>query len=96
MPRGSRCPKAGQPGWAVFIPIYNVYVLCKVAGKPGWWVLLMLIPLVNVIIAFLIGLGVAQQFNKSAVFGIGIFFLPFIFYAILAFGDATYVGAATA
>ena len=88
--------KAGQPGWAVLIPIYNVYILCKVAGKPGWWVLLMLIPLVNVIIAFLVCLGVAQQFNKSAVFGIGIFFLPFIFYALLAFGDASYGGAATA
>ena len=72
--------------------------LCPLQGRwqTGLWVLLMLMPLVNVIIAFLICLGVAQQFNKSAVFGIGIFFLPFIFYAILAFGDATYVGAATA
>src|SRR5208283_4844553 len=39
--------KAGQPGWAVLIPIYNMYVLLKAAGKPGWWLLLMLIPIVG-------------------------------------------------
>lgn len=88
--------KAGQPGWAVFIPIYNVYVLCKVAGKPGWWVLLMLIPVVGFIIAILVTIGVAQQFGKGSVFSIGLILLPFIFYPLLAFGDATYGGAATA
>jgi hypothetical protein len=34
--------KAGQPGWGAIIPIYNVYLLCKIAGKPGWWVILFL------------------------------------------------------
>ena len=85
--------KAGQPGWAVLIPIYNTYVLCKVAGKSGWWVLLLCIPLVNIICALLVVLGVAQNFGKGAGFGIGLFFLPFVFYPILAFGDATYGGA---
>src|SRR6476646_7985367 len=41
--------KAGQPGWAAIIPIYNAYILTQIAGRPGWWVLLMLIPLVNIV-----------------------------------------------
>jgi hypothetical protein len=88
--------KAGQPGWGVLIPIYNIYLLCKIAGKPGWWVILCCIPLVNVIIALLVMLGIAENFGKGAGFGIGLFFLGFIFFPILAFGDATYGGAAEA
>jgi hypothetical protein len=42
--------KAGQPGWAAIIPIYNWYVLCKIVGRPGWWVILLLIPFINFII----------------------------------------------
>ena len=82
--------KAGQPGWAVLIPIYNAYVLCKVAGKSGWWVLLLLIPCVGVICSFFVVLGVAQNFGKGVGFALGLFFLPFIFYPILGFGDASY------
>lgn len=84
--------KAGQPGWASIIPIYNTYVLCKIAGKPGWWVILMLIPFVNFIILILVCLGVAEKFGKGAGFGLGLAFLGFIFFPILAFGDATYRG----
>ena len=86
--------KAGHPGWASLIPFYNAYVLCKVAGKPGWWLLLMLIPLVNIVIFLLVSLGVAEQVGKGAGFGIGLFFLGFIFYPILAFGDSAYGGKA--
>ena len=53
--------KAGQPGWAAIIPIYNIYVMCKVAGRPGWWLLLMLIPLVNVIIAIILNVDIAKN-----------------------------------
>ena len=82
--------KAGQPGWAVLIPIYNCYVLCKVAQRPGWWLLLLLVPLVNLIIAIVLAIDVAKQFNKGVGFGLGLAFLGFIFYPILGFGEATY------
>ncbi len=52
--------KAGQPGWAAIIPIFNLYILCKVAGRPGWWVLLMLIPFVNFIIAIILLIDLAK------------------------------------
>lgn len=84
--------KAGRPGWGALIPIYNLYLLCGIAGKPGWWVILMFIPIVNLIISILVSLGVAENFGKGAGFGIGLAFLPFIFYPILGFGDATYGG----
>src|SRR5438034_10009022 len=46
--------KAGQPGWACIIPIYNLYVWCKIVGRQWWWILLMLIPVVNFIILILL------------------------------------------
>lgn len=82
--------KAGKPGWAVLIPIYNAYVLLKIAGKPGWWLLLYLIPLVNIIIAIIVVFALAERFGKGAGFAIGMLLLPIIFYPILGFGSATY------
>src|SRR4051812_6556874 len=64
--------KAGYPGWAAIIPIYNVYILCKVAGRPGWWLILFLIPFVNWIIMIVIGIDIARNFGKSAGFGVGL------------------------
>ena len=86
--------KAGQPGWAAIIPIYNVYVMCKVAGRPGWWLLLMLIPLVNFIIAIILSVDIAKRFGKGVGFAIGMILLPFIFWPILGFGSAQYQGGA--
>jgi len=84
--------KAGQPGWAAIIPIYNLYVWCKAVGRPGWWVLLMLIPFVNFIIAIILSIDMAKSFGKGAGFGVGIAFLGFIFLPILGFGSAQYQG----
>lgn len=84
--------KAGQPGWACIIPFYNLYILLKIAGKPGWWLLLFLIPLVNIVISILVLIDVAKAFGKGAGFGLGLTFLGFIFYPILGFGDAQYQG----
>jgi hypothetical protein len=80
--------KAGKPGWAAIIPIYNVIVLLQVAGKPIWWILLMLIPLVNIVVAFLVMIGLARNFGQGTGFGIGLTLLGFIFFPILAFGSA--------
>jgi hypothetical protein len=84
--------KAGEPGWAAIIPIYNIVVMLKIAGKPVWWIILMLIPFVNFIIALLVCLDIAKNFGKGGGFGIGLFLLGFIFFPILAFGDAKFVG----
>lgn len=84
--------KAGKPGWASIIPIYNLIVLLEIAGKPLWWIILLLIPIVNIVIAILVYISLAEKFGKGAGFGIGLIFLPFIFFPILAFGDAQYRG----
>lgn len=82
--------KAGQPGWAAIIPIYNVIVLLKIIGKPWWWILGFIIPFVNFIVMILIAVGLAKVFGKGTGFAVGLILLGVIFYPILAFGDATY------
>jgi hypothetical protein len=78
--------KAGQPGWGVLIPIYNIYLLLQIAGRPGWWLILYLIPFVNFIIAIIVSIDIAKNFGKETGFGLGLAFLGIIFYPILAFG----------
>jgi hypothetical protein len=82
--------KAGEPGWGSLIPIYNLYLLCKIAGRPGWWLLLYFIPFVNIGISLIVSLDLAKAFSKSSGFGVGLWLLSFIFYPILGFGSAQY------
>jgi hypothetical protein len=84
--------KAGQPGWASIIPIYNWYILCKIVGRPGWWVILLLIPFVNFIIGIILCIDLAKSFGKGVGFGIGLILLGLIFFPILGFGSAQYQG----
>lgn len=84
--------KAGQPGWACIIPIYNVYIMTQIAKKPGWWTVLMLIPYIGLIWSIWVQNMISKNFGKSEGFTIGMIFLPFIFWPILGFGDATYEG----
>ena len=82
--------KAGKPGWAAIVPIYNLIVILEIAGKPIWWFILLLIPFVNIIVLIMVLIAFARNFGKGAGFAIGMLILPFIFYPMLAFGDATY------
>ena len=88
--------KAGKPGWAIFVPIYNIIVMLQVAGRPVWWIILFFIPVVNAIIAIIMYIDIAKAFGKSVGFGLGLVFLGFIFWPILGFGDAQYQGNAAA
>ena len=88
--------KAGQPGWAALVPIYNLVILLQIVGRPVWWVVLLLIPFVGFIVGILVVLDLAKSFGKSVGFGIGFLLLPFVFAPMLAFGDATYRGTAAA
>ncbi len=82
--------KAGKPGWAAIVPIYNVFVLVEISGKPNWWALLCFVPCVNFIVLILILIDVAKNFGKGPGFGIGLALLSFIFFPLLGFGDAKY------
>jgi len=86
--------KAGQPGWASIIPIYNWYILCKIVGRPGWWVILLLIPFVNFIVGIILCIDLAKSFGKGVGFGIGLIRLGVIFFPVLGFGSAQYQGPA--
>jgi len=92
--------KAGKPGWAAIIPIYNIIVLLEITDKPIWWVVLFLIPIVNfvapVVVMFLVYITLAERFGKGGGFAVGLFFLPFIFFPMLGFSDATYQGGTPA
>jgi hypothetical protein len=84
--------KAGEPGWAAIVPIYNVVTLAKVAGKEWWWGLLLFVPCVGIIISFIVSIALAEKFGKGTGFGIGLALLPFVFYPMLGFGSAQYQG----
>lgn len=89
--------KAGQPGWAAIIPIYNVYVMLKLIGRPGWWLLLFLIPIVNLVVSIVVAIDLARSFGKGTAFGlIGLWLFSVIGHLILAFGSAEYRGPAAA
>ena len=82
--------KAGKPGWASIIPIYNIYTMIQIAKLPTYYLLLFIIPIANIYAIFKIYIELAHKFNKSTGFGVGLIFLSVIFFPMLAFGDATY------
>lgn len=82
--------KAGQPGWASIVPIYNAVVMLNIVGRPIWWLVLFLIPFVNIGVGIVLCIDTAKVFGKGPGFGVGLLLLPFIFYPMLAFGDAQY------
>lgn len=77
--------KAGKPGWASLIPIYNVIVLLEIIRKPWWWILMFLIPIANIIFYVKMINELSKAFGKDVGFTLGLVFLGMIFYPILAF-----------
>jgi hypothetical protein len=86
--------KAGQPGILCLVPIVNLIILLRIAAKPLWWLLLLLIPVVNLLIGFVVMVNIAQRFGKSALFGVGLLLLAPVFWFLLGTSDATYRASA--
>lgn len=83
--------KAGYKGWYSIIPIYNLVIMCDIIKRGRWWVLLFFIPIINLIALATITNGMARVFNRSDSFSVGLFFFPFIYFPILAFGQNEYI-----
>ncbi len=92
--------KAGVEGWKALIPFYNMWVLAEIVGKPGWLgllaILLTFVPFIGALLAsvlfFYLYYLLAKSFGKGVLFALGLFFLGFIFFPILGFGDDKYLG----
>ena len=86
--------KANQPGWAVLVPIYSTLVYLKIIGKPWWWLIMFVIPVVQLFFLIWALNMLSKSFGKGTGFTVGLVLLPLIFYAILGFGSAKYLGPA--
>jgi hypothetical protein len=84
--------KAGYEGWEFLIPIYGQLILLRIIGKPWWWIFLLIMPYLNIIFMIWATNLLAKKFGKSLGFTLGLIFLGFVFYPILAFGDSKYQG----
>jgi uncharacterized protein DUF5684 len=100
--------KAGQPGWAGFVPIYNIYILLKVAGRPTWWTWFILLPLVTffvpvvyilaaifvLVVSIFVLNDTSRSFGHGGGFTVGLVLLPFVFFNILGYDQNRYLGPA--
>ena len=82
--------KAGQPGWASIIPIYNFVCMLNMARKPVWWLVLLLIPIVGIVVLIMVNIEIAKGFGKGA--GTGILMCLGIGWLMIGYGDAQYIG----
>ena len=91
--------KAGEKGWKCIIPIYNLVILFRISGLSPWIIfgyLASIIPFVGWIVCLGITIyqcnSLAKAFGKDVGYTVGLLFLPTIFYMILGFGKAEYIG----
>lgn len=95
--------KAGEEGWKSLIPIYNMVILFKIIGLSPYLLFIFLAGIIPVVGIYISGIGsfilailscrhVAKSFGKSGMFAVGVFFFSTIFYLILGFGKAEYIG----
>lgn len=83
--------KAGEAGWKSIIPIWNTIVELRIVGYSPWYLLVFLIPLVNIVFAIVVAYKLAKSFG----YGAGMTILEFVFgigILIMGFGDAKYIG----
>ena len=99
--------KAGQPGWKIFIPVYNLVTLYQSSGISPWWLLVLIIAsgvavvpnTIAVTVALLVAIAIniyqcyklSKSFGKGIGYTLGLLFFNSIFYLILGLGEAKYV-----
>ena len=84
--------KAGKPGWAILVPIYNIIVMLQIVKKPLWWIILLIIPLVNIVIVIMIVYNLVKLFGQPGWHVILALVFGWIYFPYLAFSKVKYTG----
>lgn len=85
--------KAGKPGWASIIPIYNIVVLFEIVGLEWWHVLIAIfVPFAFLVYLIVINVKLAKVFGQGTGMILLLIFIPIIGQLVLAFGKSTYNG----
>jgi hypothetical protein len=82
--------KAGKPGWAAIVPIYNLIVLLQIVGKPLWWIILFIIPIVNLIAMILVMMELVKRFGQPGWHVLLAIFFGFVYIPYLGFSELQY------
>lgn len=78
-----------EPAWFAWVPILNAVLALKIARKPYWWLLLFLIPIVNLFMAILLMMALCERVAVNKWWGLLGFISPanLILLYVLAFVD---------
>ena len=78
--------KAGEKGWKILVPFYNLYIWLQIIKKPIWWYIFLLIPFINVFVILLMIVEVLKSFKKHGLLdqALGVLF-PFVYLPYLAY-----------
>lgn len=88
--------KAGKPGWAAIIPVYNIIVILEIVGKPIWWIFGFLIPCVNFVVIIWVLNLLMKSFGRDSIYTVLAFFFSFIIFPMIGFGSDRYLGPSAA
>ncbi|MBI5871190.1 MAG: signal peptidase I [Actinobacteria bacterium] len=78
-----------ENAWFAWVPILNVILMLQIADKPIWWIILFLIPIVNIVIAIMVWMAIAEARGFPSWWGI-LMIVPFVNFIVpgyLAFAE---------
>ncbi len=84
--------KAGSPGWAALVPIYDTIVLLRIAQRPLWWLAIMCVPIVNVAVGIVVWIDVLARFGEPAWRVLFVVIVPFVYLPYLGFSGIRFMG----
>lgn len=70
-------------GWLAWIPVADVYLMSQIAGKAWWWLLLCLIPIVNIVIFTILFWKICEARGKPGWWSLLIVFVPIVGWVML-------------
>jgi hypothetical protein len=59
-----------ENAWLAWIPIAQFVLMLNIAKKPIWWIILFFIPLVSLVMAIIVWMGIAEERGKPNWWGI--------------------------